>query len=762
MVTTFLLSLLVASSPLGIQNESTGAVAPSLLASCGAADPLCATGSPDGEWVYLQEGTLLRRLAHVERGQLLESGTARLDALAHVLVATSDAVWVAAGEGGLLKVHFSASGKANVRSMAIPPEAEAPLLCVDVWADGGSVWSLFSSSGGSAVGKYSADGELLHHHALAGGRLFSVAGRGATAWLGGERGWLGRLTWDAAGTAHLEEGPALGDGDAAPVLDLALGAHFLHAACDGPAVVTLDPLDWDGSNTPRTTTPIGRSDGHAAHLSFRGEHLAVGLNRGPHYAMSGAPYGLCGTMGPGFTIGDTDPATLRLAPAELLAIARETTRGLRIIETTAVGPHGWRSLYLGVEQTVECHLSRGLELRPLPGTTSGKTAPTTRRTRGFPAIGGTTSLLNPSLALFGTDSQGALIRGQLSLADGSQLVTAKGSEELLPIGLRVGAQWIDTAPATTTEHQVPAASDGAATGEWFVAGYGPAPRLFKLRHDQRDTGPTTTWQSWSILLPTDGEGKRGHTYYHSTRAEDLVLITRYGTRDGLLAYALGDLTDAAAGVEPGGSIKPVPLWSAATQAQGERHPAGALDVSVLDWPDQRRVAVVAAGHDSPTATGQRGGPRMVVVELTRAAPRLLAEFTGPCPGTLVAVDCAWVDDRPLACLADLAGRLWLFDLTDPAQPRQLEAWTCPPHPWGGFNAESLFDVVIDGPRGLALVAAGRRGVLAVSLAGARPKTEWVVDTPGMAEGLHLQRVGSRSRLWVGDQKGGLRVYALGP
>jgi hypothetical protein len=41
-------------------------------------------------------------------------------------------------------------------------------------------------------------------------------------------------------------------------------------------------------------------------------------------------------------------------------------------------------------------------------------------------------------------------------------------------------------------------------------------------------------------------------------------------------------------------------------------------------------------------------------------------------------------------------------------------------------------------------------------------TEWIENTPGIAEGVHLERAGSLTRLWVGDQKGGLRVYALDP
>jgi hypothetical protein len=724
-----------------------------LLAAHGDADPLCATIGPGDHWIYIQEGTVLRRLAgHRSENALEERGVAQLDGVAHGLAATRDGVWVAAGERGLLWVSFDEAGRGVVRRVEGENVPGRGMMCVDLALDGKELWVLYASEDVSEVHKVSAGGTLLLRRTVAGRRLRAVAGRGRVAWVGGDGSWFAKILWHQDDVVTVQEGPPLRSPTssqiAAPVLDIVLGRSHLHAVCDGPEVFTMDTRSAFGADTPVIVTSFGKGREHAAHLAIKGDRLAIACNRGPRSAMDGGPFGLCGTMGPGFTIGDTNPAKLKLAASELLVIAREAGNGLEVQGVMEVGPHGWRSLSMGKGVTVECHLTRGLEVRTLPAANRPAKVVASRQTMGFPAVDGVTSLIVPGLALFGTDSQGALARGQLLFGSEGTLTPVAGSEDLSPIGLRVGAQWIEP--------------DKTPSTEWFLSGYGPAPRLFRLRHQVLAGVAMTDWDSWPLSLPNDPDGRRGHTYFQSTIDGDAVLLTRYGSREGLLGYSAESLVRAANGSPPGTTITLVPRWSAPTQTTTDPNPAGALDVTVVSWPDGRRVAAVAAGHGRPSGAATRGGPRMVIFALGPGTPTLLAEFEGKQAGTTVAIDSAWIDGRPIACLADLAGRMWCFDLSDPAAPKEFVTWECPPHPWGAFQSESLFDVALDGPGARAFVAAGRMGILAVSLADSRPMTEWIENTPGIAEGVHLERAGSLTRLWVGDQKGGLRVYALDP
>ena len=594
------------------------------------------------------------------------------------------------------------------------------------------------------------DLQVLERIALGAGTPFAIAARGERAWLAmGEEGLL-RVELTDGGEARVLRGP---DTSAlkvpagfrlAPglVRDVALGSTHLYAAADSAGLLALDLQAPWGARTPLEVHALSLDDQptYALRVAARGTRVAVGTLRGPARAADGAPYGHFGAIGLGLEVGGVSPDDYPMGDVELLL--RFEREGERLVRKSRVElpTCGWRGLELGRERIYAMHLVLGLVVRD--ATRAQLPVLARRRSRGLPAVDGRFGLLDPELLLFGVDSEGARTGGLHRTGADGRIAPIPGTERALDHSLTIGAQWLDQERGC----------------EWLLGGRG-----FSWWLQRIVPGSPPTCTRWKLRPPPDAEGRAGNTYFNSARDGDLLLLTRAYSRFGLLTTSASALADRASALAPGSTIELEPFQTV------ETHPAGGaglprtwqVDVAVL--PDGRRIAVVAAGSHTDLESPQAGRARILIFELgadPRDAPRKLAEVFGAAPrGMAMAVETLRIGRRTCALVADLNGQLIVLDITRPMAARPIGTWTAPRNPFSR-RPEPLLDVAVDERSATAFLAAGNVGVVCLDLRDASaPRTLQIVDTPGWATGVCFDERGDRARLAVGDQKGGLRLYA---
>lgn len=334
-----------------------------------------------------------------------------------------------------------------------------------------------------------------------------------------------------------------------------------------------------------------------------------------------------------------------------------------------------------------------------------------------------------------------------------------------------------------------------------------------------------TWVQWKLDSAPDQYGLVGRLAFegHVDDAwnSDLILCTRTGTRDGLVAYSRSQLTQAAlanmpaAGIAEGPalscggapSICPVfaadthPEFTGWTQPGCGPPPCGAvkthfsarvfnLDCDTFRLFDpssgtHKWVSATACGYHSRdpndpflSAGTMVGGAfyehcMLVLHDLTTNpnSPHLLAKLYGTTsPGNATDVKAVTVGGSEYVVATDFAGHVQVFDVTGAfSSPGSIitpvSVWTLPLNPYDGLydNASELeIDQYAEGgtKRTTAYVACYRRGVEVLDLTNLPTITRiTTLDTPGIAEGVKIRRMGGTKRLLVACRAGGVQIFS---
>jgi LVIVD repeat len=322
-----------------------------------------------------------------------------------------------------------------------------------------------------------------------------------------------------------------------------------------------------------------------------------------------------------------------------------------------------------------------------------------------------------------------------------------------------------------------------------------------------DVQDGTQWQLrwWQIAAPSDPDGNAGRNYLGSlsdSRPDHptLLHLTRAGIaggyivcdRDGLQAAAESLCsTNNGRGQEvqaPWMHVLSTHLEFASLSSNCTPPEALALTTACRVYSvdvngETRWVSVLSAGYPAnPCAPGiwdpfyQRA--MLVFYDVTNVdadtPPQLLRLAFGPAgaQGNAFALETDEIDGRDYAFVADMGGRLLVFDVSadklfpppgDPSDPTTglspFAVWTCPLNPFDGFR-DNVINVAVDPPR--VYLATGRRGLTILDFDPTTHALQEIqpspVPTPGLVLGLILRRVGSSTTLVVGDSRAGLRLY----
>ena len=746
-----LLTALLAAAPAARQRVE-------LLGYEGRGDPAALAVSGDESRIFSAEGATIAVL-DARSPELPELERIPVDAAIVELLWTPGRLYVAGGSQGLFVIDLT-------DAFGLPPgEQRIPLwrparrvddvgdkVCMDAALLGDHLVAVFAAQDDSELRAYDlASLELRARAALGPGRSYALAVNGREAYVAMGTGGLVRVA-EEGGELRVDPGPG-GAVFPAPegfrlepgmVRDVAAADGVLWAAADGAGLAEIDLTAPWSRETPVRLHPLqvrGKIT-YAGRVAARDRLVAVGTNLGPVEVVDGAPFNAFGKMGARGELADVSPDDWPRGTDEALLLFRRVEAGLAPLGSARLAG-GWRGLVLGQRRVYEQHIGEGLvvrlsDRRPLPVVAR-------RRPVGFPATDGVFSRYAGGTPLLGRDPAGSLPGGIPLLVD-SHGVMAEW--ETVPpgadFGLLPGAVW----------------RKGGGPVEWLVGGRGHVWSLFRL--DWSEVNPVAI-DRWDLVPPADPGGNRGHTYFHSELAGELLLLTRYGSSHGVVGYDRGAMQRAAEESEPGTALVLEPLFQLRTHAEAEAEPQANFRTRSTELPDGRLLIAVAAGFDGDPASATADCARLALYGLPAGAaggePRPLGVAHGTHrPGNAVAVAYARLQERTFACVADSGYGLWVFEVTDPEAPRLAGSWRSPPGVFDG-HYDNVLDVEVarEGERTFAYLACARRGLVCLDL-GAPDSPPYPVvavrDTPGLAYGVVL----GEETLVVGDHQAGLRLY----
>lgn len=709
-----------------------------LHAVYGQGDPAALAVSIDESLLFSAEGTTIRILANAPDGPPVELASVPIEAATVRMRADADRLYVAGGSLGLFALDLDFAPDRPPTATLVDDRGDH--VCTDVALTTQHVVALFAARDASFLVAYDrANLKPVARAELGGGTAWAAAVDGDAVYVALGTGGLTRVSAGADGLL-VEPGPNVRRAFPVPG-DLAYEPCFARdvAVANGTLWFTGDPglgeVDLSAPWSPETpiTAHRLRAGGkltYGCRIDARGDVVAVGTNAAPNVILDGAGYNAFGKMGVDGTVGDLERELVRFGRGEHLLLLRRTGEELAPIAQAELRG-GWRSLHLGAERIYEQHIAEGLVVRRMGA--DGLELISQTWPIGFAAGQGRFSAARPERLLFGFDSAGCRFAGHLALDAGELRVLPSPGGEPTPLGVLGGEPWVD--------------ADG---DEWLVDGHGTALRLHRFRH-----GPDTLDADvWSLPQPADAGGRLGHTYLHSAVAGELVLVSRCGSSDGLLAFGRAELTAAAAKTAPGAALDVQPRFVVATEDDGTTGSARVMRLAVGTAPDGRRIAALAAGWST------RSGAAVLQLFEVRGdgIEKLGALELGSDPGNAIGVALTSVRDRFYAVVADMGQGVLAVDITDPARPRTTASWRAPNNTFDD-HLDNALDVVVDGP--LAYVACARLGVVCLDLSD--PASDplpvvAVVDTPGLVYGIALGTVAGERVLAVGDHQAGLRIY----
>jgi hypothetical protein len=716
-----------------------------LVASYPYGDPATATVSTDEKLAFVAEGASITVLDLVPNPPT-ELRRIPVNASILGLLQVHERLFVCGGSHGLLVIDLTATS-AGARVLDDIGEA----VCTDAVRFGDRLAVTFALREGSQLRLY--DLATLKHAEtvpLPPGRAYALATDGDSLCIAMGTGGLVRVDFELASRPRMLPGPR-GAAVFPPfegfqlepglVRDVAILGRTLFAAVDAAGLASLSLDDPWLPDMPVTVSPLttGGTPAYGVRVDAAHGRLAIALARTSVRQLEGAPYHPNGIVGTNLNVGGVNRRKAPTGSSEALVLF-DTSSGTLERTVHELPGGGWLSLTLGRERIYEQHLGLGFMIRSVEGDEQG-TVLYQRRPGGIPAIDGVTSIGDPRLVLFGTDFAGSTLAGVPRIDPDGSIQALPG--ELDSLGLIVSSQWLD--------------DEGT---EWFMGGGPLAWNLWRL-----EAGDLPRFSRWELIPPADERGVRGHTYFNSALYGDLLLLTRHGASTGALSYSAKAITDAARAVPAGSPLELTPLFELSTHDGGKRRSTWRTDFVTLE--KGRKIAAMAAGFDSDPESPTHRLSRIVLFDVTQgtnAAPKFLAAAHGPEPGHAISIKLARYGDRALAFVGDLATGMLVFDITRPRKPRLTGRWHAPISPYDGQGANVLdVELAKAGGRRVAYLAAGREGLVSVDVTDPDSfelPTIATIDTPGLASGVAKTRIDGRRLLIVGDQRAGLRVYAL--
>ncbi|MCB9913916.1 MAG: hypothetical protein H6828_02060 [Planctomycetes bacterium] len=647
------------------------------------------------------------------------------DATVLGLAIAGDDLFVAAGEAGLWRAAWREPGLPRLPVPALPAG-----VCTAVAATRTRVFAGWLTPIGARLLVLERPSLALRYDcALDAARAWRIAAEGD------ERVWIaaghdGLLRVDLPGSPEVVPEPVRVVGDAGFVRDVARSDDGVVAAADSRLVRVLR-----GAAPIVLPAPGGERAPYVVRVAADDARVYAGCLRAPGEVAEGAPYGLTGAIGLDLEIGAIAPDSFALGAGEALAFARASDLE-DVWHRRELPLAGFRDLAAGNGRLVGQLLRLGTCVWRVEGDELVDSW--SERPAGHPWIDGAFSLADPNVVLFGTDSQGALVRGVLELDERARFRVRPGTEAMPSLGLRVGAQWLD--------------DEGA---EWFVAGLPAGWQLVRFA-----PGAEAEWTRWPLALPKDEAGQQGTAYFASALAGELVLGTRAGSRYGLVAWERAALVAAARSNAAGTTLDVACRFQVRTAgAHLDPERCVAWDAVPFEAGGERCVLV-------PAARDASGGTLTRVYALAPGAPPAVCPplLGGGRAGHATCAAVAHVAGRVFAAVGDLGGSVQLFDVTSPRHALRLPAWRVPASVYDG-RPDAVLDLAFvgEGDATELLVAAGRAGLLRLTLdAASGLALAERLDTPGWAVGLAVAPVDGAWRVLVGDQKCGGRLYRWTP
>src|SRR5262245_18613156 len=591
---------------------------------------------------------------------------------------TNQRLLVAGGSYGVLDVALGgASFPVTVR------DDPGDKVCFEIALTATHALAVFGAVNASELRIYDrATLALVSTTALGTGTAFAIALEGTFAYVAMGIGGLVRVDCTVPASPVVQPGPVFAPsvfGEPARARDVAVDNGRLYAAVDGLGLVAVrTSVAWGPGMAMLATALLGPAFGggtatlYAHHVAARGSIIAVGANVVAGREADGGPYTSYGPMNYSLAVGGVvTPAPL--AAADALYLFQQGTSGLVQLQREDLAG-AWRELILRPTRLWEVHLGLGFVARTAAVPVS---VLATYRPVGNAPAEALVSLRDPDVILSGQDSAGTVYSGLLDISDPDHIAPIPGTASNGSLGLWFDAHWPDANP----------------TREWFVGNGNDTFRLHRF-----DASQPTLGHYWDLPSPDDPPAgfNNGRNYFLSWLDGDLLLLTRAGTRWGLVGYSRSAIVAEAAIRPPGSTLTTPALWQLETHFAGELDQRQTWRCRTCSLPSGQRIAAIAAGfHTQAGPNASR--PQIVLYDIsagTTATPTLLTHFLGPnLAGNAIGVSAVTIGTTTYLFVADFGYGLHVFDVSNPTAPALVGGWASPPN---------VFDGWIDHPSDLEL------------------------------------------------------------
>lgn len=743
---------------------------PMLAASYGFGEPIAFAVSPDATKGFCIEGTALSVL-DLSKAELPELARLQVDAAVMDLAPAGNQLFIAGGAYGALLLDLDA-----LRLGLQPIDQAEGRPCTSIAVNKTLIAATFAGGGDSLLRVYARDSRQKLGELSLPGKPFEIALRGDRAFIALGPAGVGAVDLQDPAKPKFQRGPDLRklpvpagfELSTGYVRELALLGERLYLAADaiGLVEIALDQPWLSPAGVKVWPLVLRDKPCYALRVDAHGERVAVGTSSRPSIVCDAAPHGLFGRYGWDLAPAEYAPDSYPIGAVDALWVFRVRAGGepgLEAVQT--LEPSTWRSLVVRGQRVYDQHLELGLVAREvsrelllaeagdqrtlLPGMLTKFGA---RPARGLCALDGKLALREPRLILLGVDAVVSDWRGLLYFTHKHVVEPAPGLEESPPLGISIGAQWIDV----------------IQTREWFLASTARWWRIHRLTIEQGE--PEIV--SWDLTMPlaadTANPKARETTATGSFNVGELVIGTRSGTRQGLVGFSPRTIQIAADGQPAGTQLAVKPLWQLDTHAAAEVGPFQTFDVASAQLVDGRRILAVAAGCDTDPQSPTFQRPRIALFDVTHglvSPPKKLGVVhAAQGPALALAVDMRSIQNRLHLFAATSSAGMAVFDVNEPEQPTQV-GWMPPLiSPYDG-QPENLLDVEVwedeATKRVVAYLACGRRGLVRVDVtqpSSSRLEPDVILPTPGFVSGLTSFKVGPARCLLVTDGRAGLRIY----
>jgi hypothetical protein len=656
-------------------------------------------------------------------------------------------LFIAGGSFGLLSM--------NLASPTLPVtthDDQGDRVCFEVALTATHVVAVFGARNASLLRVYDRSTlALVGSTALGTGTAFAVAMDGVHAYVAMGTGGLLRVDLTNPAAPVLQPGPVfpLGVfGEPARARDIAVGGGRVFVAADGLGLVAArTTLPWGPamlwSSFPLTgPSGSGTATLYGHRVSVAGSFIYVGATHKAGRENDGGPFTSYGPMDYALAVGGVATPS-PLANSDALVVFNLGATGLVQTQQTPVDGM-WRDLVARSTKVFGVHAFGGTFVRS--AATVGTVLASHHGLVNLPAEA-FVSLRDPDVMLCGQDGSGPNYIGLLDISNPDAIAAIPGTAAQGSFGLWFDAHWLDTHPDR----------------EWFV-GSGVDDWLLH-RFDVAQPG---LGHSWTVVSPDDPLPgyNNGRNYFLSWLDGDLLLLTRGGTRYGLVGYSKSALQAEAALRPPGSTLTTPPLWQLETHFAGELDQALTWRCRTFEHAGQRYAAIAACYHTAPGPDQTR--PQVVIYNVTAgtaAVPTFVARILGPnLQGNAIGVEPYRIGNTTYLFVVDFGWGVHVYDVSAPATPVLVGGWQAPVNIVDG-TIDHPTDIELDRDEATgnlyAYVTLWRRGLVKLDVTNPASFAIPLVserDTPGLPYGIARREAYGSQGLVLADHQAGLRLY----